>query len=1286
MKTKKVLIIFTAVMFMCIVFSGEVLAEGEIPPEPPAEEVEAQPTAGEDTAEMVLPESLPMSEPENEGGEADLGAEGQLTGSGADESVDLAATETAVTADLVEVEILDAAGEPMDMARKSSAEVALAGDPWFKVGTTTYRFFKDIDGCDAYPGEIGITCFDDIGAGVIQGVLDFIRDEEMLPTDKKVYVEAGTYEGFALDNSNIFWPQLAGVIGAGSGQTILTSSVFIEDNLNGFTFSGFSIKAPGQLFVDDCSGLLKIQDVAIEGSTGSGILVSDHTGNVEISEVNVENSAEGLAVMTNGNVKVSNSSFHGNDDFGIKIHGTSTKAVTMDGVVANTNIGNGIEIERFSSLTIKNSVMRANGNLTTPAGKGWGLYAVSALAANVSLDHIYATDNFSGILIISHGNLSAKYIEALNNVSLEPTDIQAGLQFDGTGTARVEFSKFNNNGGIGLSIWTERAITINSVRAEGNGDYGAHLFNGTGSGGVTVTSPTAGGSLQANGFFDNTNGGMRIDSNGAVIINNVDFGENHGEGLCIDTQASVTIGVTIPNWINSAYLNQGRGIDIHSNGNITISQTSADANTHNGFWIRNYGIVKLNKISASNNGESGAYIGNEIAASAKNVQLTDCLFDLNGHDGIWIDTKGSVSASGLAASDNHSSGVRIYANYGSGGVSIQPSKNIYDTYFNNNGNPVEIAHGLHIVANGPISLNGIAASGNVKSGVYLDSGTSNAAVTIQNTRTDGFNSDFNDNGLKGLHVATYGTITLKNVNAIGNGEEGAHLDNCFYDAGLNGCQGSGSITVNASAGKGNQFNGNGSYGLFAQSRGMIKLVNTDACDNGWTGAFLQNNFSNSAANVMVSTISSWRNFYDNNNQGDHEDQAGLWLVTHGTISISKAQANGNLHGAYGIYLNNRYSAGPKTIAATDLYTNGNDNDGLYAAGSGIITVTGIESEDNIGDGAFLTNYNAAANITVTSNSARKSNSFERNANGLAIADTAGAVFLQDIRANKNGMDGVFVDNTAGEGAVTVKAVNAISRFNENGWYGLEIISSGTVTLTGSKNWIEANNNSQDIIATDFDGITIDTTSAGPTKTVTISTVRANGNDASGIFVKSNGVVNLTSIYTTANNKGIEIDNTSGSGSVRIQGSNTVSLNTEFGVEIQTHGAITLSGLTVEDNGFSGIYAESLSSGLVTVSNTILHDNGSHGIYLASGGNYLLTNIVSVHNGNAYNADGMAINAGTSSIVTIKNSVFMDNRGNGIQIVHPDTEFTPLIYTSSWFGNDWDGSGNLNLWVATVVDP
>ena len=102
----------------------------------------------------------------------------------------------------VEVVLVDGEGEPLDMASEESAEALTDADPYFKVGTTTYRFFAAPGVCTSqYPGDPN--CFDNQGADVIQDAINYIRDNGTIPSDGKIYVEKATYTSNVTINGSL---------------------------------------------------------------------------------------------------------------------------------------------------------------------------------------------------------------------------------------------------------------------------------------------------------------------------------------------------------------------------------------------------------------------------------------------------------------------------------------------------------------------------------------------------------------------------------------------------------------------------------------------------------------------------------------------------------------------------------------------------------------------------------------------------------------------------------------------------------------------------------------------------------------------------------------------------------------------------------------------------------------------------------------------------------------------------------------------------------------------------
>ena len=935
-----------AVLLSLLLFSGTVYAEGEIPQEPvPQPDADAALTAGEpipDSALETPAAEVPqenssltpqpdLSEPESpaEDAPAPVTAEVILP----EEEALPNAAEEAPASSAEETILVDGLGEILALASQQSADALASGDPWFMVGLTTYRFFEAAGVCAvSYPGDPN--CLDSQGSDVIQDALNYMDAGSLLPTDRKLHVEAGTYDRFYLINSSTIWPQLNGVIGAGAWQTSLNGDVIVEDVLNGFLLQGFKIN--GNILMINNTGLVSLQDLDI-GSGNFGFVINDQKGPVVVNEVNASDhpSLGGFINNKAGKsfVKITNSSFNNNGSASTDngLHILTSGPVTIEGVTANGNSGNGIEVVGFSSLTVRNAILHDNKDADNNYYFGIGLYGATDLPAPVILEHVYASNNHTGILIDSDGSLNARYVEA--NANTGPNDCEDGLHVFSDGPLKVEFSQFDDNGKSGLYADTGGGITLNSIRAEGNGSYGANLLTSrwdaglaryTGVGAITITSPADGGAPQANYFNNNGQIGLAIESSRSVTINNIDIYGNGTHGLFLDNcllsgsacqvSGSVTMGVTIPNWLNGIYGNGASGAYIQSSGAVSISATSADMNTGVGMDVFAWGVVKLTGVSASGNSLAGANINNKVAAVPKTVLLKDCVFD-NNHNGsgLLVVSEGAVVASGLTASHNSQGGALFNNTYGSAGVSILPSGSTYATVFDGNG-----SQGLSILTDGSILINGISANGNGDNGLDLNNGTS-MAVTVQNTRSDGFVSTFDGNGWDGISVYTWGDITLKNISASGNALSGADLDNCIYNPGPNACTRSGNITVNASAGVMNEFSNNGDFGLRSLSRGTIKIVNVGAYDNNNSGVRLQNNYTNSAAGVIVTSSGNMRSEFNHNTLTASANAAGLWITSNGTIPVSKVDANNNQTFS-GIFLLNGNAPTPKTIIASDLNT------------------------------------------------------------------------------------------------------------------------------------------------------------------------------------------------------------------------------------------------------------------------------------------------------------------------------------------------------------------------------
>jgi hypothetical protein len=238
--------------------------------------------------------------------------------------------------------------------------------------------------------------------------------------------------------------------------------------------------------------------------------------------------------------------------------------------------------------------------------------------------------------------------------------------------------------------------------------------------------------------------------------------------------------------------------------------------------------------------------------------------------------------------------------------------------------------------------------------------------------------------------------------------------------------------------------------------------------------------------------------------------------SNGNITLSNLQINDN--GTEGVYLtcghaidwsNSGFGTGTITLSGSN-YINNNPWDGLVMATSGNVTLGNLEASRNGqptgSSGISIRDDHAAKAVTLSG-----INVGENGAWGLRLIAT-GNVALTNTNAWNNPNGGIFVDNCLdnfngtddicfGTGTVGLTTVDS----SDNQGKGIEIYSKGLITLSG----VQANGNwDGGIFATnDFSLAT-----AG----ITLSTVRADNNNNTGILVWTNGALLLSNINANSN--------------------------------------------------------------------------------------------------------------------------------------------------------------------------
>ena len=102
---------------------------------------------------------------------------------------DPAVAEVAAALDEENLSLVNEAGEVLSLTSQETADVISTSDPYFIVAGVTYRFLAGIGACAAYPLDV---CFDFVSSPIARAIA-YIQLNGTIPTDGKIYVEAGTY-------------------------------------------------------------------------------------------------------------------------------------------------------------------------------------------------------------------------------------------------------------------------------------------------------------------------------------------------------------------------------------------------------------------------------------------------------------------------------------------------------------------------------------------------------------------------------------------------------------------------------------------------------------------------------------------------------------------------------------------------------------------------------------------------------------------------------------------------------------------------------------------------------------------------------------------------------------------------------------------------------------------------------------------------------------------------------------------------------------------------------------
>ncbi len=467
-----------------------------------------------------------------------------------------------------------------------------------------------------------------------------------------------------------------------------------------------------------------------------------------------------------------------------------------------------------------------------------------------------------------------------------------------------------------------------------------------------------------------------------------------------------------------------------SNGTIWIT-SGADSSTSNismnGGSLTTWANYALTFQGGWNGSSAGTITGTSDFTNAyisitgwkNDLTANDLTFNGSAGNNLDLETSGNIRVHHVTSKNAYNDGVYLNNTSGTGkSITVDGTNN-----FSNNNNH---GSGIEAYSNGDISLSNVIADGNHINGAILGNG----GTSLNNVNLSGTN-EFNTNGSAGISIYSSGVATLNNITADNNsGNNGLYIDNTFFNTGSG-------VTLTGT----NEFNNNHGTNIAMWSTGDITINNLSASNSvTGDGAYIDTTHATSGAPSVTLTGA---NVFDGNNGN------GLWVVAKGAISASNVTADNNKIGD-GVYLDNKFGSGGISIDNGTFSANGitTTNGGLTAYSNGDITLNNVIASDNGGDGAYLDNTSGSGGISIN-NGNLSANGTTTTGRGL-IAHSNGDITLNNVIAIDNAGGGAELDNTTGNGSITLSGSNT---FNDNGFnlapsVGLYAVSNDNITLSG----------------------------------------------------------------------------------------------------------------------------------------------------------------------------------------------------------------------------------------------
>jgi fibronectin-binding autotransporter adhesin len=328
-------------------------------------------------------------------------------------------------------------------------------------------------------------------------------------------------------------------------------------------------------------------------------------------------------------------------------------------------------------------------------------------------------------------------------------------------------------------------------------------------------------------------------------------------------------------------------------------------------------------------------------------------------------------------------------------------------------------------------------------------------------------------------------------------------------------------------------------------------------------------------------------------------------------------------------------------------------DGIDVQSSKNINLTNVISSNGQMYGAHLDD-SAGTGVTITNSGFYQNDIAFFGSYGVWV-QSAGPITVTNLNASGNDFHGAYLDNTFGTSGVTLAGTNI---FDMNNGFGLEVLSNGTIT-SGS---ISANTN----VGVDGNSGVIfnNTTAASPLPVTITGSSTFTGNKLDGLDIYSHGNITVNNVTSVGNgNYGGFLENDYSAttpSAIHVNGTNLFSKNGWDGLDALSDGAISLNNISANGNGVvgtnDGLYAQnsgaSTAQSITLTGTNTFNNNKNAGALIQASGKVSLSSVTA--NGNI-TSFGVAIqntylgNTKPQTVTLLGTNALMNNNADNLDI-------------------------------------